>query len=169
MGVWRTGFLWLAGLCLSGLVGCATDPGAGARTGEAAADWAVLEIDQVKRIAEIRESLNEMRVAFRDVLIVRLTMAVPAGEEKRVDVSSIGPTYVGIEKDGAPAARTTFALTEKRERLVLFTQDVPNRRAFLREIPVGELAVGKSYRFPVVQESGRILEHTFTVQQLIVR
>lgn len=159
-------FLALAGLCLIGLVGCATDPRTAARPG---ADWVVIGIDEVKRIAEIREALDELRLAFRDVTIIRMMMEMTAGEEKRLDVTSIGPTVVSAQKDGAPAARTTFALTEGRERLVLFTQDVPNRKAFHREIPVAELAEGKSFRFPVVQESGRILEQTFTVQQVILR
>ena len=158
MKFWPNRLLAALAACLAGLAGCATAP-------STAPEWTVLELDQVKRIAEIRKSLAELRVDFRDVIIVRLT----TGGEKRVDVTSIGPTIVGAEKYGAPAARTTFAMTPKRENLVLFTQDVPQRKAFVREIPLGELTAGKSFRFPVVQESGEVLEQTFTVQQVIVR
>ena len=175
MGIRQLRSLVLVGLCLTGLFGCATvpdvapEPGTAARPADAGAGWAVLGIDEVKRIAAIREELNELHLAFRDVTIIRMMTGTASGEEKRVEVTSIGPTIVGAQKDGAPAARTTFALTKDRERLVLFTQDVPNRKAFHREIPAAELVAGKNFRFPVVQESGRILEQTFTVQQIILR
>ena len=160
----RRRFLALAALCLIGLVGCATDPSLVRPDGDGA-EWTVLERDQVKRTAEIRDSLDEMRLAFRDVIILRMSNS----EQKRVDVTSIGPTIVSKVKDGAPAARTTFGISEKREHLVLLTQDVPKFRAYHREIPMAELTEGKRFRFPVVQESGELLEHTFTVQQVIVR
>jgi hypothetical protein len=158
-------FMLLGALCLGGLTGCATAPGmSGAST-----EWTVLGLNDVKRIAEIRESISDLRPAFRDVLIVRLSMAEAAGESKRIDVTSIGPAVVSAVKDGAPAARTTFGFSENRDRMILLTQDVPARTAFTREIPAPELTVGKSFRFPVVQESGRIVENSFTVQQVIVR
>lgn len=154
----------LLGLCLIGLGGCATDPGARQAGGEGDA-WTVLGFGQVKRIADIRSAIDEMRLGFRDVIILRMDN----GEQKRVEVTSIGPTLVSAVKDGAPAARTTFGITEKRDHLALFTQDVPNRKAFHREIPMTEMTVGKSFRFPVVQETGEIRVQTFTVQQVIVR
>jgi hypothetical protein len=154
--------LAVASVCLAGLVGCAAGPGTARPEG---AEWEVIGLDQVKRIAEIRESLDALRLGFQDVVIIRMT----TDEQKRVEITSIAPTIVSAQKDGAPAARTTFAMTEKRERVLMLTQDVPNRKAFYREIPAAELTGGRSFRFPVVQESGRILEQTFTVQQVIVR
>ena len=125
----------------------------------------MLGFDQVKRIADIRSGIDQMRLGFRDVIILRMD----DDEKKPVEVTSIGPTLVSVVKDGAPAARTTFGITEKRDYVALLTQDVPNRKAFHREIPMTELTVGRSFRFPVVQESGDIRVRTFTVQQIIVR
>ena len=154
----------LLGLCLIGLAGCATDPGTRQAGAEPEA-WQVLGLDQVKRIAEIRSAIDEMRIGFRDVIILRMD----DDEKQRVEVTSIGPTLVSVVKDGAPAARTTFGITEKRDYVALLTQDVPARKAFHREIPMTELTVGRSFRFPVVLESGEIRVRTFTVQQVIVR
>ncbi len=146
-------------LCLLGVAGCATAPGP-------AAEWEVLGMPQVKRIAELRESMNEMRLGFRDVTIVRLATD---GQKPRVDVTSIAPTIVSTQKDGAPAARTTFAMSESRDRMRLLTQDVVRRSAFYREIPMADVAPGKTFRFPVIQENGRVTEESFTVIDVVVR
>ena len=136
-------------ICLAILAGCA------------GTDWVV--ISDVKQIAAMREEISKPNLSFNDVLIIR--MKTEAG--KRIEVTSIGPSVVSAQKDGAPAARTTFALTLKRDTLVLFTQDVPHWKAFRKEIPVAQLVPGKAFRFPVVQESGEVQQQTFTIEQII--
>lgn len=143
------------GIGLAVLAGCATT------------DWVV--IDDVKhegkQIAALREEIDKPNLSFNDVLIIR--MRTETGN--RVEVTSIAPSVVSAQKDGPPAARTTFALTSKRDYLVLFTQDVPNWKAFRKEIQVDQLVPGKTFRFPVVQESGEIQQKTFTVEKIITQ
>ena len=126
-------------------------------------DWAV--ISDVNQIAAMRQELNKPNLAFETVTIVRLT----DHRGQRVDATSVGPAVVGYERGGAPAARSVMTFVRKPDRLVLFTQDVKNRKAFRQEIPVGELTAGKSIRFPVVQNTGEVVEQVFTVNEVIVR
>lgn len=132
-------------------------------SGCAGTDWAT--ISDVRQIAAMREEISKPNLSFNDVLIIR--MKTETGN--RVEVTSIGPTVVSAQKGGAPAARTTFALTPKRDILVLFTQDVPHWKAFRKEIPVAQLTPGKAFRFPVVQESGEIQQQTFTIERIITQ
>lgn len=147
--------LIVCGICLAVLAGCATT------------DWVV--IDDVKhegkQIAALRAEISKPSLSFNDVLIIR--MKTEAGT--RAEVTSIAPSVIGAQKGGAPAARTTFALAPKRDILILFTQDVPNWKAFRKEIPVAQLTPGKTFRFPVVQESGEIRPQVFTVEQIITQ
>lgn len=143
------------GACLAVLAGCA------------GTDWVV--IDDVKhegkQIAAMREEISKPNLSFSDVLVIR--MKTETGN--RVEVTSIAPSVVSAQKNGPPAARTTFAFTSKRDILVLFTQDVPNWKAFRKEIPVAQLVPGKAFRFPVVQESGEVKQQTFTIEQTITK
>lgn len=126
-------------------------------------DWAV--ISDIQQIAAMRQELNKPNFAFETVTIVRLT----DHRGQRVDATSVGPAVVGYERGGAPAARSLMTFVRKPDRLVLFTQDVRKRKAFRQEIPVGELTAGKSIRFPVVQDTGEVVEQVFTVNEVIVR
>jgi hypothetical protein len=137
------------------LAGCATT------------EWAVIEDvkHDGKQIAAMREEVSKPNLDLSSVLIIR--MKTEAGN--RVEVTSIAPAVVSAQKNGPPAAKTTFALTPKRDTLILFSQDVPNWKAFRKEIPVAGLAPGKSFRFPVVQESGEIQPRTFTVEMVITK
>jgi hypothetical protein len=119
----------------------------------------------VKQIAAMREEISKPNLTFNDVLIIR--MQTETGT--RVEVTSIGPAVVSAQKGGAPAARTTFALTAKRDIMVLFSQDVPHWKAFHKEIPVAQLVPGKTFRFPVVQESGEVKTQTFTIERVITQ
>lgn len=139
------------GICITVLAGCA------------GTDWAT--ISDVKQIAAMREEISKPNLSFNDVLIIR--MKTETGN--RVEVTSIGPSVVSAQKGGAPAAKTTFALTPKRDILVLFTQDVPHMKAFRKEIPVAQLTPGKAFRFPVVQESGEVQQQTFTIEKIITQ
>lgn len=139
------------GICLAILAGCA------------GTDWAT--ISDVKQIAAMREEVSKPNLSLNDVLIIR--MKTETGN--RVEVTSIGPSVVSAQKGGAPAAKTTFALTPKRDILVLFTQDVPHMKAFRKEIPVAQLTPGKAFRFPVVQESGEVQQQTFTIEKIITQ
>lgn len=139
------------GICFAVLAGCA------------GTDWAT--ISDVRQIAAMREEISKTNLSFNDVLIIR--MKTETGN--RVEVTSIGPSVVSAQKGGAPAARTTFALTPKRDILVLFTQDVPHWKAFRKEIPVAQLTPGKAFRFPVVQESGEVQQQTFTIEKIITQ
>ena len=147
--------LSVCGMGLAVLAGCA------------ATDWVVIDDakHEGKQIAAMRAEISKPSMAFNDVLIIRTK--TEAG--KRVEVTSICPSVISAEKDGPPAARTTFALTSKRDKLILFTQDVPHWKAFRKEIPVADLAPGKTFRFPVVQESGEIQTQTFTVEQILTQ
>ncbi len=140
-----------SGICLAVLAGCA------------GTDWAT--ISDVRQIAAMREEISKPNLSFNDVLIIR--MKTETGN--RVDITSIGPSVVSAQKGGAPAARTTFALTSKRDILVLFTQDVPHWKAFRKEIPVAQLTPGMAFRFPVVQESGEVKTQTFTIEKIITQ
>lgn len=138
-------------VCLAILAGCAST------------DWAV--ITDLNQIASMREEVSKPRLNFSDILVIR----TKTEDGKRVEVTSIGPTVVSAQKDGAPAARTTFTFTPKRDMLILFTQDVSNWKAFRKEIPVAGLAPGKVFRFPVVQESGEVRQQVFTVEKIITQ
>lgn len=143
--------LTVCGICVTVLAACA------------GTDWAT--ISDVKQIAAMREEISKPKLSFIDVLVIR--MKTEAGN--RVEVTSIAPSVVSAQKGGAPAARTTFALTSNRDILVLFTQDVPHLKAFRKEIPVAQLVPGKTFRFPVVQESGEVKQQTFTIEKIITQ
>ena len=143
--------LIVCGICLFVLAGCA------------GTDWVV--ISDVKQYAAMREEISKPNLSFSEVLVIR--MRTETGN--RVEVISIGPTVVSAQKDGPPAARTLFALTPKRDILVLFTQDVPNWKAFRKEIPVAQLVPGKTFRFPVIQGSGEVRQQTFTIEKIITQ
>jgi len=128
-----------------------------------ATDWAV--ISDLKQIAAMRQELSKANFSFDTVTIVRLSDQ----KGQRVDATTVGPAVVGYERGGPPAARSLITFIRKPDRLVLFTQDVKSRKAFRREILVADLAPGKSIRFPVVQDSGEVLEQEFTVQEIIMR
>lgn len=132
-------------------------------TGCAGNDWLVIK--DVKQIAEYRNEVNKGNLNFSDVLIIRMRDE----NNKRIEVTSIAPSIIGQQKGGAPAAKSTLAITPKRDALILYTQDVPNWQAFRKVISVTEILPGKTFRFPVVQESGEVREQTFTFEQTIVR
>ena len=141
--------------CLAILAGCA------------ATDWVV--IDDVKhegkQIAALRAEVSKPNLVFSDILVIR--MKTEAGTQ--AEVTSIAPSVISAQKDGPPAARTTFAIAPKRDALVLFTQDVPHWKAFRKEIPVTDLVPGKTFRFPVVQASGEIQTQTFAIEKIITQ
>ena len=143
--------IWLASfVALAALAGCAT-------TGPTV-------ITDVKEIAAARTEINKLSLDLTHVMILRMKNE----KGQRVEVTSIGPAVIGAQKNGAPAAKTTFAFTPKKDNLILFTQDVPKIKAYRMELPVADLVSGKTFRFPVVQESGEVLEQTFTVEQIII-
>ena len=143
--------IWLVSfIALATLAGCATT------------DMTV--ITDVREIAAARKEVSKPSLDLTHVMVLRMNN----DKGQRVEVTSIGPAVIGAQKNGAPAARTTFAFTPKRDNLILFTQDVPKFKAYRKEIPVAELVPGKAFRFPVVQESGEVLEQAFTVEQAIV-
>ncbi|MDP2783344.1 MAG: hypothetical protein Q8O38_01930 [Sulfurimicrobium sp.] len=143
--------IWLASfIALATLAGCATT------------DMTV--ITDVKEIAAKRTEISKPSLDLTHVMVLRMNN----DKGQRVEVTSIGPAVIGAQKNGAPAAKTTFAFTPKRDNLILFTQDVPKIKAYRKEIPVAELVPGKVFSFPVVQESGEVLEQTFTVERIIV-
>lgn len=119
-------------------------------------------ITDVKEIAATRTAVNKGALDMSKVIILRLQR-----EGKRVEVSTIAPSVVGAAKDGPPGARTVFAFSPERDKLVLFGQNVPEFKGFYQEIPVSELQPGKRFRFPVVQEDGSVREQEFTVENLI--
>ena len=129
----------------------------------AGADWT--EIDDLKQIVALRNQVSKPDFSFDSVTIVRLK----DNGGQRIDATSVGPTVVGFEQGGAPAARTLFTLLHDPDRLVLFSQDVKHWKAFHKEIPVEELASGKIFGFPVVQRTGELVEQEFTVTEVIVR
>jgi hypothetical protein len=143
--------VFLSGLSVFGLTSLASE------------DWLV--ISDVKEIAAMRKELNKPDFSFDTITIVRLT----DHRGQRIDVTTVGPTVVGFEPGGAPAARSLITFVRKPDRLVLFTQDVRNWKAFRMEIPVNELTLGRSINFPVVQDSGEVVEQAFTVKELITR
>ena len=132
-------------------------------TAMAAEDWEV--IADLKQIAATRDALNKPNLDFQTVTIVRLNDE----RGQRIDATSVGPTVVGFEPGGAPAAKTIMTFVRKPDRLVLFTQDVRARKAFRLEIPLDQLHAGRSIHFPVVQTSGELVEQVFTVQEIITR
>lgn len=131
--------------------------------GCASTDWVVIQ--DVKQIAAMREEVNKPHLTFKEVTLVRMTNE----KGQRAEAISIGPTVIGVEKNGPPAARTLFTFNPQLDRLVLFTQDVKNWKAFRKEIPIAELKPGKAFRFPVVQETGEVVEQTFTVERIIIQ
>jgi len=156
LGIFRGIF---CGVCLAILAGCAgTD-----RITATETDW--LTITDIRQIAAMREDISKPSLRFDDMIIIRMKTE----SENRVEVTSIAPSVISARKDGSPAARTTFALTQKRDILALFTQDVPNLRAFRKEIPISELTPGKAFSFPVVQESGEVQQQTFTIEKIITQ
>lgn len=126
-------------------------------------DWLVIK--DVKQIAEYRNEVSKPNLNFTDVFIIRMRDE----KNKRVEVTSIGPAVISAQKGGAPAAKTTFAITPKRDALILYTQDVPHMQAFRKVIPAAEILPGMTFRFLIVQESGEIREQPFTIEQTITQ
>jgi len=121
-------------------------------------------ITDIKEIAATRTVVNKSTLDLSKVIILRLRR-----DGNRVEVTSLVPSVVGAAKDGPPGARTVFAFSPERDKLVLFGQNVPEFKGFHQEIPVSELQPGKRFRFPVVQEDGSVKEQEFTVEDLISR
>lgn len=135
---------------LSMLVGCASS------------EWA--EIKDLKQYSAMREELGKPNLSFKDVTIVRLR-----NKGERVEFTSIGPAVIGAHKNGPPAAKTLFTFSDDRARVILFSQDVKNWRAFRKEIPVVQLVPGFEFHFPVVQETGELVVQTYKVEQVVVQ
>ena len=140
----------LNSIALSVLAGCASK------------GW--VEIKDVNQYAAMRQELSKPNLSFKDVIIVRLK-----DNGQRVEFTSIGPATIGAAKNGPPAAKTLFTFSEDRQQVILFSQDVKNWKAFRKEIPLSQLVPGFSFRFPVVQESGEVVEQTYTVEQVITQ
>jgi hypothetical protein len=141
----------LAALMLAlGLAACATP------------EWRT--ITDLHEIAATRTAVNKSTLDLSKIIVLRLQL-----DGKRVEVASLGPSIVGAADGGPPGARTVFAFTQARDKLVLFGQNVPEFLGFHQEIPIGELQPGKRFRFPVVQEDGSVKEQEFTVEALISR
>ena len=121
-------------------------------------------ITDIKEIAATRTAVNQSTLDLSKVIVLRLQR-----DAKRVEVTSLAPSIVGAAKDGPPGARTVFAFTPARDKLVLFGQNVPEFKGFHQEIPIDELQPGKRFRFPVVQEDGSVKEQEFTVEELLSR
>lgn len=138
-------------MCVFLLAGCAGN------------DWLVIK--DVQQIAEYRNEVNKFNPNFTDVFIIRMRDE----NNKRVEVTSIGSSVISAQFGGGPAAKTTFAITPKRDALILYTQDVPHMQAFRKVIPAAEILPGKTFRFPIVQESGAISEQQFTIEQTIIK
>ena len=130
----------------------------------AAPEWRT--ITDVREIAATRTAVNKAssNLDFSRVIVLRLQL-----DGQRVEVTSLAPSVIGAEKGGVPGARTVFAFTPERDKLVLFGQNVPEFKGFHQEIPFAELQPGKNFRFPVVQEDGRVVEKEFTVEKLITQ
>ena len=126
-------------------------------------NWSVIK--DVGQIAAMRNQFNTPSMNIHDVTVLRMT----DDSGKRVEITSVAPSTIGAQKDGAPAAKTTFTFSNNRDKLILFTQDVAKFLAFHKEIPFAELKPGKKFSFPVVQESGAVLEKSFTVDKIIVQ
>ena len=139
-------------LIVLGMVACATP------------DWRT--ITDVKEIAATRAAVNKASpdLDLSRIIVLRLQL-----DGQRVEVTSLAPSVIGAAKGGPPGARTVFAFTAARDKLVLFGQNVPEFKGFYQEIPFAELQPGKSFRFPVVQEDGSVVEKKFTVEKLIIQ
>jgi len=135
---------------LSMLVGCASS------------EWT--EIKDLKQYSAMREELGRPNLSFKDVTIVRLR-----NKGERVEFTSIGPAVIGAAKNGSPAEKTLFTFSDDRARVILFSQDKKNWKAFRKEIPVTQLVPGFEFHFPVVQESGELVVQTYKVEQVIVQ
>lgn len=119
-------------------------------------------ITDVKEIAAIRTAVNVPSIDLSKVLILRLQR-----DGQRVEVTSLAPAVIGAAKNGPPGARTLFSFTPRRDKLVLFGQNVPEFKGFYQEIPLADLQPGKRFRFPVVQDDGSVKEQEFTVEKVI--
>lgn len=126
----------------------------------AANEWRT--ITDVKEIAATRTVVSKPNPDLAKVIVLRLQR-----NGQRMDVNSLAPTTVGAAKNGPPGARTLFAFTPARDKLVLFGQNVPEFKGFHQEIPVAELLPGKTFHFPVVQDDGSVMTEAFVVEKLI--
>ena len=142
--------IFVGSMILLMLAGCASN------------EW--VEIKDVKKYSAMREELGKPNLAFQNVTIVRLK-----NKGERVEFTSIGPAVIGAAKNGPPAAKTLFTFSPERDRVILFSQDVRNWKAFSKEIPVSQLVPGFTFHFPVVQETGEVVEQTYAVEQVITQ
>lgn len=153
----------LLGIILFALAGCTTSGGTRQDTALTGGKWETIK--DLQQIAAIRKQVNKPNMALDKVVVLRLSN--DAG--KRVELASLAPAVIGRQDGGAPAARTVFNFSPDRERIVLFTQDVPHWTAYRMELQLDQLKPGETFRFPVVQESGEVVVKSFAVEQVIVR
>lgn len=135
---------------LSMLVGCASS------------EW--IEIKDLNQYSAMRVELSKPSLTFKEVTIVRLR-----NNGKRVEFTSIAPAVIGEHKNGPPAAKTLFTFSPDRARVILFSQDVKNWKAFRKEISVSQLVPGFTFHFPVVQEAGDLAVQAYEVEQVFVK
>lgn len=145
------------------LAACTTSGGVKEEAGPAETEWETIK--DLQQIAAIRKAVNKPHFALDHVVVLRLIN----DDGKRFEITSLGPSVIGFHNGGAPAARTVFSFAPERDRIILFSQDVPHWSAFRREILLEELTPGSNFRFPVVQDSGQVIPRTFSVEQVITQ
>ena len=121
-------------------------------------------ITDINEIAATRTRVDKPGMDMSKVVVLRLRR-----DGQRVEVSSVTPTVLGRAAHGARAARTVANFTPERDKLMLFGQNVGERKGFYREISVSELRPGERFRFPVVQDDGSVKDLEFIVESLITR
>ena len=121
-------------------------------------------ITDINEIAATRTRVDKPGMDMSKVVVLRLQC-----DGQRVEVSSVAPTVLGRATNGTRAARTVANFTPDRDKVMLFGQNVGERKGFYREIPVSELRPGERFRFPVVQADGSVKDKEFVVESLISR
>jgi hypothetical protein len=113
----------------------------------------------IQKIVAAQKALEKPTPNFDRVIVLRMLM-----EGQRVEVTSIAPSSIVAEP--ARGNLTIFNIGD-RKTLILFTRDGKNIKGYRREIPLAELQPGATFRFPVAQDPGVVVEREFVVDKVI--
>lgn len=122
----------------------------------------ITTIDGAEAVIAMQKELEKPSLSLDRVIVIRMTM-----DGQRVEVASVAPTTIVAQ----PAAgnRSIFTLNPARDTLILFTRDGRRIKGYRTEIPMSEIQPGKTFRFPVAQDPGEVVDKAFTVDKVIVQ
>ena len=127
-------------------------------------DWSTYEDPKnpnkaIQQLLKMHRDLDKPTINLDRVLVLRMTVG-----DQKLEVTSLAPTSIIAEPNRGNL--TLFNLGD-RKKLIIFTRDGKNIRAYRKDIPLADIVPGKTIRFPVAQNPGDIVIKDIVFNELI--